>query len=180
MRKSSACPPPFIDTDNSQRLTVLPQSFKVIIMNRTLFASAMALMVCATAVQAQENLSTTRLEAQQHMLNSSMGKALPKYEVNLIATLEGENPTMQAQAVQTMRELEQMFPKYVFKSLIAPLGAKLKDENADPTVRLLAALALDELHSDAGDAVIKDVAGSSQDKGLQNLCKALLVRSQYK
>ena len=149
-------------------------------MKRTLFASAIALMVCAAAVQAQDNMSTTRLEAQQHTLNSAMGKALPKHEVNLIATLEGENPTMQAQAVQTMRELEQMFPKYSFKSLIAPLGAKLKDEDADPIVRRLAALALDELHSDAGDVAIKDVATSSKDKGLQTLCNALLVRSQYK
>ena len=149
-------------------------------MKQTLFASAIVLMVCATSVRAQESLSTTRLEAQQHMLNSSMGKGLPKYEANLVATLQGENPTMQAQAVQTLRELEQMFPNYPFKSLIAPLGAKLKDEKADGTVRLLSALALDELHSDAGDAVIKDVAGSSQDKSLQALCKALLVRSQYK
>ena len=149
-------------------------------MKRTLFASAVALMVCVTAVQAQDDQSTTRLEAQQHRLNSSMGKALPKYEANLAATLANENPTIQAQAVQTMRELAQMFPSYPFKSLIAPLGAKLKDEKTDGTVRLLAALALDELHSDAGDAVIKDVAGSSQDKSLQALCTALLVRSQYK
>jgi hypothetical protein len=179
-RTRNAWPSPFTDTDNNHRLTVFPQSFKVTIMKRTLFASAIALMVCATAVRAQDNMSTTRLEAQQHTLNSAMGKALPKHEVNLIATLEGENPTMQAQAVQTMRELEQMFPKYSFKSLIAPLGAKLKDEDADPIVRRLAALALDELHSDAGDVAIKDVAGSSKDKGLQTLCNALLVRSQYK
>jgi hypothetical protein len=149
-------------------------------MKRALFASAMALMVCATAVQAQDSKSTTRLEAQQHRLNSSMGKSLPKYEANLAATLGNENPTIQAQAVQTMRELTQMFPSYPFEKLIGPLGAKLKDEKADGTVRLLAALALDELHSDAGDAVIKDVAGSSQDKTLQALCTALLVRSQYK
>ena len=109
-----------------------------------------------------------------------MAKQLPQYEVNLLKTLETGSPTMQAQAVQTMRELAQMFPSYPFKSLIAPLGAKLKDEKADGTVRLLAALALDELHSDAGDAIIKDVAGFSQDKGLQTLCTALMVRSQYK
>jgi hypothetical protein len=148
-------------------------------MKRIFFVSAITLMVCATAAQSQESLSTTRLEAQ-HKPTSSMGKRLAQHEENLLKTLESENPAMQAQAVQTIRELEQMFPKYSFKSSLAPLEAKLKDEKADGIVRRLAALALDELHSDAGDAVIKDVATSSQDEGLQTLCKALLVRSQIK
>jgi hypothetical protein len=148
-------------------------------MKRVLFASAIALMVCATAVQAQESRSTTRIEAQ-HKPPSSMKKRLGQHEENLLKMLENENLTVQAQAVQTIRDLEQMFPQYAFQSSLAPLGKKLKDENADPTVRRLAALALDELHSDAGDAVIRDVASSSQDKGLQTLCNALLIRSDYK
>ena len=109
-----------------------------------------------------------------------MGKRLPEYETNLLITLETGSPTMQAQAVQTMRNLEQAFPTYPFKSLIAPLAAKLKDEKTDRIVRRLAALALDELHSDAGDAAIKEVATSCDDKGLQSLCEALLIKSQYK
>lgn len=148
-------------------------------MKRIFFISAITLMVCATAAQSQEGLPTTRLEAQ-HKPTTSMGKRLAQYEENLLKTLESDNPAVQAQAVQTIRELEQMFPKYPFKSSLAPLEAKLKDEKADGIVRRLAALALDELHSDAGDAVIKDVATSSQDVGLQILCKALLVRSQIK
>ena len=148
-------------------------------MTRILFSTAITLMLCATAVQSQDNLSTTRLEAQ-HKTAGLLGERLANHEVNLLKSLENENPAMQAQAVQTMRELEQIFPKHAFTSLIAPLTAKLKDENADGIVRQLAALALDELHSDAGDAVIRDVAASSKDKGLQNLCNALLVRSQMK
>jgi hypothetical protein len=148
-------------------------------MKRILFASAIALMVCATAVQAQDSLSSTRIETQ-HKETRFMKKHLPDMQENLLKTLETQNPVMQAHAVQTIRELEQVFPKYAFALCLAPLGTKLKDENADPTVRRLAALALDELHSDAGDAVITDVASSSQDKGLQTLCKALLVRSDYK
>jgi hypothetical protein len=109
-----------------------------------------------------------------------MRKRLAQHEENLLKMLDNENLTVQAQAVQTIRDLEQMFPQYPFQSSLAPLGIKLKDEKADPIVRRLAALALDELHSDAGDAVIRDVAGSSQDKGLQTLCSALLVRSDYK
>jgi len=171
--------PRYDDTDINEKLTVLPQSFKETTMKRMIFVSAIALIVCATAVQAQDSLSTTRIEAQ-HKPPSSMGKRLAQHEENLLHALETGNPTVQAQAVQTIRDLEQMFPKYSFKSSLAPLEAKLKDENADGTVRCLAALALDELHSDAADAVIREVASSSRDKGLQALCNALLIRSQYK
>ena len=148
-------------------------------MKRILFFMAIASMLCTTSAHSQDSVSTTRLEAQ-HKPGRSMAKRLPQYEENLLKSLESENPTVQAQVVQTIRELEQMFPTYPFKSSLAPLSAKVKDENADAVVRRLAALALDELHSDAGDAVIRDVAGSSQDKCLQSLCNALLVRSQYK
>jgi HEAT repeat protein len=148
-------------------------------MKRIFLVSAIALLVCATAVRAQESPSTTRIETQ-HTLLSSKGNRLPQYEENLLKALENENPTVQAQAVQTIRDLEQMYPKYPFKASLAPLEAKLKNENSDGIVRRLAALALDELHSDAGDAVIRDVARSSQDKGLQTLCNALMVRSQYR
>ena len=148
-------------------------------MKRILFTIALASMLCATPVHSQDSLSTTRLEAQ-HKPSRSMANRLPQYEENLLKSLESENPVVQAQAVQTLRDLEQIFPKYPFKSSVAPLSAKLKDENADGVVRRLAALALDELHSDAGDAVIRDLAASSKDAGLQSLCNALLVRSQYK
>lgn len=148
-------------------------------MKRMLFFLAIALVMFATEVQAQESDSTTRIGAQHKPLRSTE-KRLAQHEENLLKLLESENLTVQAQAVQTIRDLEQMYPKYSFKSSLAPLEAKLKDEKADGMVRLLVALALDELHSDAGDAVIRDVASSSQDKGLQSLCNALLVRSQYK
>lgn len=148
-------------------------------MKRLLVSSAIAIVVLAASLQAQESASTTRIEAQ-HKPSSLMLKQLPQHEENLLKTLASDNPTMQAQAVQTIRDLEQMFPKYPFKSSLEPLAKKLKDENTDGIVRRLAALALDELHSDAGDVVIKDVAGSTQDKGLAMLCNALLVRGQYK
>ncbi len=167
------------DTAINLRLTTLPRSFKVTIMNRILLSLAIALVLLATTMQAQDSTSTTRIEAQHSPL-SSMGNRLPQHETNLLKMLESENPTIQAQAVQTLRDLEQMFPKYDFKSSLPPLAAKLKDENADAIVRRLAALALDELHSDAGDAIIKSVASSSKDKDLQTLCTALLVRISYK
>lgn len=166
-------------TDIIQRLTVLPQSLKVARMRRTFLLSAIALVAFVTVLQAQETKSTMRIE-KQHKLPSSMEKRLPEYELNLLKTLENGNPAMQAQAVQTLRDLEQVFPKYSFNASLAPLTAKLKNENTDKVVRRLAALALDELHSDAADAVIRDVANSCDDEGLKTLCNALLVRSQYR
>jgi hypothetical protein len=147
-------------------------------MKRLLVASAVAIVLFAASLQAQEGPSYTRIESQ-HKPPSGMEKQLAKHEENLIKTLGTENVIMQAQAVQTIRDLEQMYPKYTFKASVQPLAAKLKDEKADGIVRRLSALALDELHSDAGDAAIRDIAGSTQDKGLQMLCNALLVRSEY-
>lgn len=54
----------------------------------------------------------------------------------------------------------------------------LKNERVDPTSRMLTALALDELHSDAGDLVVKAVAEKCDDSGVQNLCKALLTMAK--
>ena len=147
-------------------------------MNRIILSLAVALIVCAPALHAQADLSTTRIEAQ-HKPTDSMRKRLPQHEASLIQSLENENPAVQAQAVQTIRDLEQMFPKYAFEASLEPLANKLKDESADRAVRQLAALALDELHSDAGDAYIKEVASSCQDEGVKSLCEALLIRTLH-
>jgi hypothetical protein len=149
-------------------------------MKHTLFFSLVIAALMAAAVQAQDTGSTVRIEAQHKTSSATLKPRLASYEVNLLQTLENDNPTMQAQAVQTVRELAQLFPSHPFKTMIAPLGKKLKDEKADATVRQLAALALDELHSDAGDLIIKEAAKNSEDKGIRSLCTALLVRSQYK
>jgi hypothetical protein len=148
-------------------------------MKRVLLSFVVAFLAFAVSVQAQEKSSTTRIDAQ-HKPTKAMEKQLPQYEANLLATLKGDNPAMQAQAVQTIRELEQMFPAYPFATSLGPLAATLRSDDADSIVRRLAALALDELHSDAGDAVIKDIAKECTDIGLQTLCKALMVKSQYK
>jgi hypothetical protein len=153
--------------------------FKVTIMKRVLLSFAVAFVALATSIQAQESASTTRIGAQ-HKSSKTMEKQLPQYEANLLSILQGDNPTMQAQAVQTLRDLEQLFPQYPFASSLAPLASALRNDKTDGVVRRLAALALDELHSDAGDLVIKDIATECTDKGLQTLCSALMVKGQYK
>ena len=134
----------------------------------------LALVVLGTSVQAQEGRSTTRIE-RQHRKTGFLKKQLKQTEESILQALEGDNAGNQRSALQTLRDLEQLFPEHPFSSLLSPLENLLKDENADPVARKLAALAVDELHSDAGDAVIREVAGGSDDKGLQTLCEALLV-----
>lgn len=157
-------------------------------MKRAVLSLALTLAVVATmAAQTQEyNLkptsqsekgtSTTRIE-KQHPPSASLKKRLKQTEKSILAALEGNSLSQQQTAIQTLRDLEQIFPEYPFEAMIAPLGKLLRDEKADLLSRTLAALALDELHSPAGDAVIQEVAGSSGNEGLRTLCTALLVRT---
>lgn len=98
-------------------------------------------------------------------------------EASILQGLESNSPRLQQTSIQSLRELMQLAPEYPFSTLIAPLDSVLNNEQTDQIVRWLSALALDELHSDAGDAAIKAMSTHSKDKGLQTLCTALLVRS---
>lgn len=137
---------------------------------------AVGLLLATTLVQAQESKSTTRLQ-RQHNYTEFQKKMMPQTEATILAGIQGESVAMQQSALQTLRELSQIAADYPFSSLITPLEEKLTSPQTDRVVRRLAALALDGLHSDAGDAVIKSVAEKCDDEGLQLLCKALLIRS---
>jgi hypothetical protein len=145
-------------------------------MKHPFLSLAVALLALYIMAPAQEVKSTTRLE-KQHKTTHFMKSHLKESELNLVATVQGKSVESQRGAIQTLRDMEQLFPEYPFASIITPLETILKDETSDSIARRLAALALDELHSDAGDAVIKDVADKSDDKGLQTLCQALLVKN---
>jgi len=140
---------------------------------------AVGLLLATVLVQAQETKSTTRLQ-RQHKYTEFQKKQMKQTEASILAGIQGESVGMQQGAIQALRELAQIAADYPFSSLITPLEGKLTNTQSDRTVRMLAALALDELHSDAGDAVIKSVAEKSEDESLQTLCKALLVRSELK
>jgi hypothetical protein len=146
-------------------------------MKQTLIILAVALIVLATTMTAQEGKSTTRLQ-KQHKQTHFMKERLKQSEASILVSLKSDGVEAKQTAIQTLRDLEQLFPEYPFSSLIEPLETILRVETSDPIARRLAALALDELHSDAGDAVIQAVADKCDDKGLQTLCKALLIRNQ--
>jgi hypothetical protein len=139
----------------------------------------LAVTLVSLAGQAQDSVSSTRV-ATQHKISKQMLSQLPQTEQNIIATLKDGNLATQCQALQDVRELEQMFPAYPFAELLVPLEGILKDEHGDNKTRMLAALALDELHSDAGDQIINQVAAMPGDGALQVLCSALLVRGDSK
>jgi hypothetical protein len=148
-------------------------------MKHGLMSLAIILLVTASSVYAEDGASTSRL-VRQHKLSSFQKQHMKHTEESIYAGIVGESVPGQQSAIQTLREMEQIVPDYPFSSLVIPLAGKLKDEKADPIVRKLAALALDELHSDAGDKVISDVADRSDDAGLKSLCQALLVRTSNK
>jgi hypothetical protein len=137
---------------------------------------AAALIILVASAQGQESKSTTHLEKQHNLDTRFLRAHLKQTEESLVPALKDTVVNRQITAVQDIRELEQVFPEYPFSVLLKPLEERLGDENTDPVVRRLVALALDELHSDAGDAIIKATADSSQDKDLQTLCKALLIK----
>jgi hypothetical protein len=127
---------------------------------------------------AQEKISSTRFE-KQHKISRFVEIHLPQTEMSLLVSISGKTAPAQQSALQTLRDLERLFPVYPFDSLLVPLEVLLKDTNADILSRTLAALALEDLHSDAGDAIIKDMV-NADDKELQTLCSALMVKSNLK
>ena len=145
-------------------------------MKRFSLPLVVVLVMFGASVRAQETKSTTRLQKQHNLDTESLRKHLKQTELSLAHVLEDTVASMQITAVQNIRELQVLFPEYPFFAVLTQLEKRLGDENADPVVRRLAALAVDGLHSDAGDAIIKATAESSQDKGLQILCNALLIK----
>jgi HEAT repeat protein len=135
-------------------------------MKRTMLSIALALLVITISVRAGD--SSSRF-TKQHMKQTV---------ANIISVLnDGSSPSIQASAAQTIRELEWAYPDESFSDFVDPLIRVVKDESTDTQVRILAAIALDGLHSDAGDAAIETVAKGSGEKSVQTLCAALLVRT---
>jgi hypothetical protein len=95
----------------------------------------------------------------------------------LLKAMERDDPNMQTTALQTLRDLEIIFPDDKFSSFIEPLILNVKDEKEDTEVRLLSALALENLHSDKGDAAIYDVAKNTSNKSVKDLCIIMSLES---
>jgi hypothetical protein len=98
----------------------------------------------------------------------------------LLESMASDDPNMQTTAIQTLRDLEIIFQDDKFSSFIEPLMLNVKDEKEDTQVRLLSALALEDLHSDKGDLVIYDVAQKTSNKSVKDLCTVMSIKSLNK
>lgn len=95
----------------------------------------------------------------------------------ILEALQNQNPAYVSSAVQTIREIEQVFPDEPFTSFVSPLSNILKNENSETSTRVLSAIALDELHSNAGDKAIYEVAKNTPNETVKNICTALAIES---
>jgi hypothetical protein len=148
-------------------------------MKKHFFVILVILGMSYNILMAQDRVSNTRFE-RQHKISRFMKEHLPQTEVSLLISINGKIASAQQAALQTLRELERVFPEYPFDTMLVSLEVLLKDPTADRLSRTLAALALEDLHSDAGDAIITDTANACEDKELQTLCSALMVKSNFK
>ncbi len=129
--------------------------------------------ILLTTVNAQDQV--TRFEKQHHSI--FIKSNLKQTEEMILKNIQDNNIDMLASSAQTIRQLEQIFPENNFSSLLDPLIKIVQDEKSDTQVRLLSALALDGLHSNKGDKAIFDVAKTTKNNSVKDVCKALSVES---
>jgi hypothetical protein len=137
------------------------------------FFSSLLLWLFFLAVSIQAQSDITRFQ-KQHRTNFNK-KNLKSMQEMLVKSLESGNSSMVASATQTLRELLQIFPEESFSSLLDPLINIMMDENSTTSARILALFAIESLHSDAGDAAIKNLQNSTTTETLREICDAMFV-----
>lgn len=139
-------------------------------MRHIFLAILLALAFAFTSLNAQN--ANTRLQ-KQHDVTKFM-KAHLSSSIEMIArALEDKQYNMRLSALQTTRQLEQLFPEESFSRLIQPLITIVNNSGLETETRVLAAITLDQLHSDKGDAAIFMAAQNCDDATIKNLCQAI-------
>ena len=131
-----------------------------------------SVMLCLTT-NAQDQ--STRFEKQHK--SKFLKSNIKNTEETLLNSFESNHLEVISTSIQTLRQLEDIFPDNNFSSLLDPLIKFVKDENMDTQVRILSALALEALHSDKGDNAIYEIAKSSNNKSVQDICITLSTES---
>ena len=75
-------------------------------------------------------------------------------EKSIIAALESNCPGREMGAALTIRELKALMPERSFSCFVIPLMRVMKNESAEHCTRVVAAIALADLHSERGDFAI--------------------------
>jgi hypothetical protein len=91
-------------------------------------------------------------------------------EKSLVMALESESPGLQTSAALTVRELKALMPDRSFSCFVIPLMRIVKTEQADRCSRVIAAIALHDLHSAIGDYAIKCAAKFSECDRMKRIC----------
>jgi hypothetical protein len=97
-------------------------------------------------------------------------------EENIVVGLNSGIPGVQADLAQLVRDLKDRYPDHSFSSATIPLMGILRDESAESPVRVMAALALDDLESAIGDYAIAQLPRFTDDARLAYICAALAQR----
>ena len=140
-------------------------------MFRTFLSLTLVLIFFSISINAQSDISRFQ---KQHRTNFNK-KNLKSMQEMLVKSLESGNSHMVAGAAQTVRELQQIFPEESFNSLLTPLMKVVNDESGETSARILALFAVESLHSDEGDAAIKDLQKSTTNKTLREICNAMFI-----
>lgn len=142
-------------------------------MKRVIFLFVTLVLIMSASDYAQE--LSTRFEKQHHL--KYLKSHLPQIEENILKSFESNNSGILASSAMTVRQLEQIFPEEKFSSFIDPLTKIVQDEKEETQTRLLAALALDLLHSDKGDESIYYVAKYTNNNSVKDPCNCLSIES---
>lgn len=143
--------------------------------NRIIFLSLLLplFFLMGISAKAQEHVTRFLKQHKAYFLEYHLDQT----DTMLMHALRSNSVNMKQTAVQTIRELEEVYPSRPFHLFIDPLSKIISDEKADIHLRILSALALDKLHSDKGDKVIYEVAKSTTNESMKNVCEALAIES---
>lgn len=139
-------------------------------MRRFFLTALLSLAFAFSGLNAQN--ASTRLQ-RQHDVSKFM-KAHLSSSIEMIArALEDRQFNMRLSALQTTRQLEQLFPEESFSRLVQPLIKIINDNDIETEARVLAAITLDQLHSDEGDEAIFQAAKNCENPTMKNFCRAI-------
>lgn len=141
-------------------------------MSRFFLLPALGILVFAISLQAQTDVSRFQ---KQHgtVLNK---KNLKTTQEMLLKAIQSDNPDMVASALQTLRELELIFPNESFDTMINPLIKIARDEEYEIVPRILALFALENFHSDICDSAIKEIHNTTNNKTIRDICSAMFAK----
>jgi len=91
-------------------------------------------------------------------------------EKSLVMALESGMPGLEVSAALTVRELKALMPERSFSCFVIPLMRIVKTEDAESCSRVIAAIALHDLHSAIGDFAIARAAKFSECSRMQRIC----------